>query len=82
MSDTPAPRSLNGFPVIRSTVHPNGYVTVLVHRKSETHMPYVVATWTPVCANAWVWGHYCENPREAEDEFSTVARRNKARGPV
>lgn len=61
-----APKTLNGSPVIGTAPSPHGTdcLTVMVHRGGK-YTPYVVATWSPSCGDAWSWGHYCDDFAQA-----------------
>jgi hypothetical protein len=74
-----APVKLNGYPVIQSAIHSNGYVSVMVKREDE-FMPYVVATWWPELKKSWSWGHYHYDHAEALESFNEVQERNAKRG--
>ena len=74
-----APTKLNGFPVIASMTHSNGYVSVMVERDDE-FMPFVVATWHEGLKNSWTWGHYFYTRDEAVADFQETQARNQNRG--
>lgn len=74
-----APEKLNGYPVIASSIHSNGYVTVMVERKGD-YMPFVVATWYPELKSSWLWGHYSDNRADADKDFQEAQTRNTNRG--
>lgn len=64
------PETLNGYPVIKSEVHANGYVTIMVSKPEGGRFDtaggaagrkvseFVVATWWPDLTTGWSWGHY------------------------
>lgn len=74
------PISLNGHPVILSVPHANGHTTVMVDRGPDSGHRYVVATWAPILANTWSWGHYFADLAEANEAFREVSARNAKRG--
>lgn len=71
--------TLNGYPVVRSTLHLNGYSTVMVKR-GETD--YVVATWYPALGSTWSWGHYDMDYIDAGKVYEETAKRNEQRGNI
>ncbi|QXV73727.1 hypothetical protein [Rhizobium phage RHph_N46] len=75
------PTKLNGYRVVESKAHENGYVTVMVDRDQQ-HEPYVVATWWQGLGESWSWGHYCDTMIKASETFSEVSRRNERRGNI
>jgi hypothetical protein len=78
MATMTAPKTLNGYPVIRAEVHTN-VVTVMMDAPGQ----YVVATWWPELGTAWMWGHYFRGPKDefqaAMLAFNTIAIRNEKR---
>lgn len=69
---------LNGYTVVERKAHEN-CVTVMVLRKDDSEVPYVVATWWPDLGKTWSWGHYCHNIKEADTAFAEAAVRNERR---
>lgn len=83
-----APKTLNGYPVIRTESHRN-CATVLVDAPGK----YIVATWSPETGNGWIWGHYfhvdgpdkqgakseVETFKKALSDFADTAYRNATR---
>ena len=89
-----APATLNGYPVIKSEVHDNGYVTIMVAKPAglgdgpgQKYSEFVVATWWPDLGTGWSWGHYFSTYGKTDDEarnkadadFNETAQRNKGR---
>lgn len=72
-----APKSLNGYPVVRQRPHPN-CATVMMKRDAGD---YVIATWWPDLGDSWMWGHYLPDTTslELDTEFRDVADRNATR---
>jgi hypothetical protein len=70
------PVTLNGFNVIHSVTHDNGYSTVMVKRDDND---YVVATWAPMLGHTWAWGDYLKDYSEAGDSFNKTCVYNDKR---
>lgn len=79
-----APKTLNGYPVIKSEVHAN-CVTVMMDAAHK----FIVATWWPELGATWSWGHYhhhnsdTDSRNDARDDadasFYDAAKRNATR---
>lgn len=71
------PKLLNGYAVVWTRTHSNGYVTVMVERDDAT---FIVATWWKELGSTWQWGHYDLKRADADVCFEGVAERNRKRG--